>query len=362
MTAPEQWLWRLMPGLSGMSRAERWRRLILVVEAYIDDSGSGDPPVFLLAGFVARAEQWAEFSERWLEALRGPPKLEYFKMKEAAALEGQFKGWKEEGRDARVVRLIDIIKDHVLVAVSSAVFHRDYSEVISDKLSKETDPPYWLIYHSVMELVYRWELANGIREKVNFIFDEQFKQSDMVQASWSVYYEQSPPHFKELFGDRPVHKNDKCTFPLQAADLLAWHIRRDYYEHNKGNTFSSPTMDSLRSMNGVRDLWTKTRLQEVVFQIHNLNAQLGKVTPHQYRDMIRQMPESVSRINLDVIGKTNSNACGLISPFPAIGTKRFLLVDSCPFSRSPHLHRRRGNACVLQEQASAQLSDSEPRQ
>ncbi len=100
-------------------------------------------------------------------------------MKEAAALEGQFAGWTTEDRDARLARLIVIINDHVLTAVSSVVFQHDYSEVISDKLSKETDAPYWLIYHGIMELVYRWELANGIREKVNFIFDEQFKQSDL---------------------------------------------------------------------------------------------------------------------------------------------------------------------------------------
>ncbi len=79
----------------------------------------------------------------------------------------------------------------------------------------------------------------------------------MVQASWSVYYEQSPPHFKELFGDRPVHKNDTSVLPLQAADLLAWHIRRDYYEIEKGNIFSSPTIDALHSLNGVHHRWTK---------------------------------------------------------------------------------------------------------
>lgn len=362
MSAPENWLWQLLPGLSGLARPERRRRLILVLETYSDDSGSGDPPVYLLAGFVARAEQWGELSERWVEALRGPPKLDYFKMKEAAALEYQFKGWRERDRDHRLEKLVGIIKDHVLVAVSVAVYHRDYSEVISDKLSKETDAPYWLIYHAIMELVYRWEIASHIREKVNFIFDEQFKQSDMVQASWSTYYDQSPPEFKELFGERPVHKSDIDTWPLQAADMLAWHIRRDYYERGLGNTFTSPTMEALNSIRGVHDLWTKQRLQEVVFGIHKLNIELGRVTPHQYRDMKKRLSDSISQINLGIIGNTPINACGLIGPYPAIGTKRFLLVDSCPLSRSPHLHRRSGNKCLLQEQASALHGGSDTEQ
>jgi len=357
MIASEEWLWRLMPGLSGLSRTERRRRLILALEAYIDDSGSGDPPVFLLAGFVARAERWAELSERWDEALRGPPRLEYFKMKEAAALEGQFKGWRGNDRDGLLAKLVKIIKDHVLVAVSSVVYHQDYREVISDKISKETDAPYWLMYHSIIETTYRWELANGLKEKVSFIFDEQFKQSDIVQGAWSVYYEQAPEEYKELFGDRPVHKKDTDVLPLQAADLLAWHIRREYYELGKGSQLNTPVMDAIRDIQGAHDRWTKDRLQEMVLGIHRLNSQLGKVTPHQHRDMIKRLPIGISQINLRIIGNTPTNSCGMIVPYPAIGTKRFLLVDSCQFFRSPHLHRRSGNKCLLQEQASAPPAD-----
>jgi hypothetical protein len=345
-----------------VTQITRRRRLILVMEAYIDDSGKGDPPVFLLAGFLSHPEQWGDFSEKWVDALRRPPKLDYFKMSEAAALEGQFQGWSEEGRDARLAKLVSIVKDHVLVGVSSVVYHRDYNEIIRDKLSKETDNPYWLMYHAIMEITYRWEIENGIKEKVSFTFDEQFKQSDIVQGAWSIYYDQAPPPFKELFGERPVHKNDVDTWPLQAADMLAWHIRRSYYELELGNIFTSPTMEVLRSIKGAHDLWTRDRLQEMVFGIDRLNVDLGRVTPHQYRDMKSRLPDTISRINLNHIGNIPSNACGLVAPFPAIGTRRFLLVDSCPFSHNPHLHRRFGNKCLLQEQASASGAGSGTQQ
>lgn len=362
MGAAERLLGHLLPSLSGLPRAVRLRRLIVVLESYVDDSGSGDPPVYLLAGFVARGERWLEFLERWSEALDGPPKLNYFKMSEAAALEGQFKGWTEEEREDRLSRLVNIIKDHVLLGMSSVVYHRDYNDVIRDKISPEVDSPYWLMYHAIMEIVYRWEIHNGITEKVNFIFDEQFKQSDIVQASWTVYYEQSPPELKKLFGERPTHKRDIDTYPLQAADMLAWHIRRAYYEHERGNEFISPTMEVLRTIEHMDRLWTRERLQEFIVRIHAMNIQPKKVTSHQYRDMIANLPISASRINLDIIGKTPSNATGLLAPFLAIGTKRFLLVDSCPFSHNPHLHRRRGNSCLLQEQASVPLAGSDTLQ
>ncbi len=333
-----------------------------MMEAYVDDSGTGDPPVFLLAGFVGRAERWAEFSERWIETLWEPPRLKYFKMKEAAALEGQFKGWSELDRDKRLATLVNIIKDYVLVGVSSIVFHRDYAEIIRDKLTKETDSPYWLMYHSIMDTVCRWQIANGLRERINFIFDEQFKQSDIVQATWGVFYEQMPDEYKKFLGGHPIHKSDTDACPLQAADMLAWHIRRDYYELDRGITFTSPTMEALRLIPGAHDRWTRERLQGILLGIRRLNTQSGRATPHEYRDMIKRLPDDISKTNLEIVGNTPSNASALVVPYPAIGTKRFLLVDSCPVSRSPHLHRRAGNKCVLREPASVRPSGSAPPQ
>jgi hypothetical protein len=155
----DKWLWRLLPGLSGLLDEERRRRLLLVMESYIDDSGSGDPPVFLLAGFVARAEEWAILSQRWSEAVHKRAGLEYFKMKEAQALNEQFDGWSARRRNALLSELANIVKDHVLVSVASVVYQRDYGAIIQGNLSKELDDLYWLMYHSTMNLVFQWELS-----------------------------------------------------------------------------------------------------------------------------------------------------------------------------------------------------------
>src|SRR6266851_757494 len=83
--------------VSGLPSDKCKRRLLMPFQAYIDDSGSEpQSPVFVLGGFIAPHEKWASFSEEWQAALDQDPKLEYFKMTEAAHLGGQFsrrRGW-----------------------------------------------------------------------------------------------------------------------------------------------------------------------------------------------------------------------------------------------------------------------------
>jgi hypothetical protein len=36
-----------------------------MLQAYIDESGTGDPTALILAGYVARADTWKKFSQEW---------------------------------------------------------------------------------------------------------------------------------------------------------------------------------------------------------------------------------------------------------------------------------------------------------
>jgi hypothetical protein len=77
VSALDEALWQLLPSLSGLSGDERDNKLLLVMQAYVDDSV--EPPAFVLAGFVARAAQWGRFTIAWEKALDKPPKLDISK-------------------------------------------------------------------------------------------------------------------------------------------------------------------------------------------------------------------------------------------------------------------------------------------
>jgi hypothetical protein len=115
------------------------------MQAYIDDSKG--PPVFVLAGFIARTDQWSALTARWHDALDLPPRLKYFKMHEAHTCTGEFTGWKQTDRDVRLASLAGIIKDHVVAGVSSVVRQDDYDEIMAGRIAKPLDYPYWLMYY-----------------------------------------------------------------------------------------------------------------------------------------------------------------------------------------------------------------------
>jgi hypothetical protein len=73
-----------------------------------------------------------------------------------------------------------------------------------------------------------------INEPVDFIFDEQLYKSDVVQSAYSIFLRDAPDQYRALIGARPRHKNDKRCLPLQAADMLAWHIRREQADQETG--------------------------------------------------------------------------------------------------------------------------------
>ena len=87
----------------------------MVLQAYIDDSF--DDRYFVLAGYIAAAEQWAQFSQEWEKMLEPFGILDsdgtyQFKMQEMA---------KTAERMSRVNGFRDIITRHTIGSVASVV-------------------------------------------------------------------------------------------------------------------------------------------------------------------------------------------------------------------------------------------------
>jgi hypothetical protein len=213
--------------------------MVLAFETYIDDSGSEpSSPIFVLGGFVASVEQWAAFSNAWRAALDEAPKLEYFKMSEAASLgaHGQFarkRGWNETKRDKRVALLTDIIKTHAALRVHASIKNSDFNEYLRSlpafSRSLTTDHPYVFLAQQLILWTAMYQDQLGVEEPCNFIFDEQLGVSVEMAEMWPVFSallkSRAKSDLPKFIGSQPIFRNDKSFLPLQAADLYAWHMR-----------------------------------------------------------------------------------------------------------------------------------------
>ena len=226
-------------------------RFVLVLEAYADDSGNDrNSQVFVLAGFVAKADPgWLRFEKEWRFALQKPPAVKYFKMRECHALRGQFDGWDPTERDQRLAELVGIIKRTATASIFALVPRADFFAAMPKLDVRFTKSPYAVVYYALIWATLQSMKSSEITEPVDFIFDEQLRLSDDVQALYGYFkrrlmYGDLAP----LLGARPIHGSDEKFLPLQAADLLAWHIRRWYDADANGEKFETPALLELRKI------------------------------------------------------------------------------------------------------------------
>lgn len=189
-------------------------------QAHVDGSGSGDPNLLVVAGYIAPAEVWLDFSAKWQEQL-DHARMPYFKMSDMSH-RMEVAAW--------FCRLIEESK--ITAAISCAIR--------TDQLKKALDEykypveiigldkiknPYYFGFKAITDIVAQHQGQLGIDEPVDFVFDDQSESED-VRDIWNLIKLSSAPEYRKNMGDEPVHKSDINIKPLQAADLWAWWVRK----------------------------------------------------------------------------------------------------------------------------------------
>jgi hypothetical protein len=204
----------------GLPKHNREKRLFLMLAAYVDDSGSeGSGPVFVLAGYVSDTNRWKRFSDQWQMALDIPPRLEIVKIQHAFRPE---EGWARLNKtqiDERLKRFASIIHKHVDFGVVVFSSWDDIRRVKRDLFGSERVkfPWYNMLFHGVMATVVAHLQVHKIKDKVDFIFDEQGILGKIANAQFDEIFKTLPVEMQQSIGGRPIHRSDKEILPLQAA-------------------------------------------------------------------------------------------------------------------------------------------------
>ena len=245
-----------------------------MLRAYIDDSKHIRQPgiaggVYTLCGYVGEASKWEAFADDWDKALREPPRpLEYLKTVQANGLndpESMFYGWTPQERDDKLLSLAQAVNRHALVSIQAAVRPEHYQEIFGS--ITEMRPYQFLFYNVCAELVKLLERRWGIKDKIDIYFDRQTDESeDKLRASFREFIADSPADLRERFGGVPEFKDDRDITPLQAADLMAWHFRRNIWETDRGNRdgLASPAWTELLNLPRLTGIWGPEKLKEFV--------------------------------------------------------------------------------------------------
>ncbi len=232
-----------------------------MLECFADDSGSDNQgPVFVLAGYVSTEDRWTQFCEEWVSVLNsGPKPLAYFKMVEANSKKGEFLAWKDVDRDSKLIELSEIIQRYALFDIRCVLRWKDYEEVQKCYPQYQVSP-YELLFHQVMIRATLHLHRLHSNDLIKFYFDDQNKIGDQVLNGYSRQMSTLPEMLLRYVAGPPNFKDEKRIMPLQAADLLAWQVRRSICEMEKSCTINVDT-----------ERQALPRLDKVSSELHNFD-------------------------------------------------------------------------------------------
>lgn len=195
----------------------------MAIQAYIDDSLT-DNEVLVLAGYIAHFEEWEKFSIRWQELLDMSPRWLGFKMSDIASSKDELR-WERAGWFYRP------IEDHALAFVACAVEIGPLRQIVRElDLPTKMNNPYIFGLKAIVDATAQYQHELGIHEKVDFIFDDRGEEA-MVREGFDYYKASLDENMQKLVGAKPRFESDLEFLPLQAADMLAWHVRKHWLTH-----------------------------------------------------------------------------------------------------------------------------------
>jgi hypothetical protein len=144
-----------------------------------------------------------------------------------------------------------VIRKHQLIALSLGIDSRAFKNILREPKGIMKNPDVLAYVHIVTWLLHSAAIKQP-PEMIELIFHRgTLSRENHIQGSYNAMMEVLPKDMTAVLLDRPRFENDEHFLALQAADLLAWHSRRDYEEqilHDK--RWQSRVWDELRTIQG----------------------------------------------------------------------------------------------------------------
>ena len=205
------------------------RERLIMVFAYIDDTGTHDATGQLAGsevagavGYVSRMNRWAKLDWTWRHTL---PRhgVKVFHAVDLRWRRGEFAGWSDDQEAALISDLTAITNRHVMFGVGGLLLTREYM-ALAQWFRDEIKDPYFIGLHNLFNEILKGPCANEIRgETVNFIFDQQNR---LEAGTLEMFEGLRARKASGIFGTITFGDKEKIV-PLQCADLLAYNVRAE---------------------------------------------------------------------------------------------------------------------------------------
>jgi len=192
-----------------------------------------------MAGFISTADNWALFSDAWMAELRSGKPINYLKMREANSRDGEFQGWTQAEVSEKLARLKQVIDYFEPVSFHNSMSRSADWKAFSAIAPRGLGNAHFSCTFGIVSSICRFIASQKHPNKIEFIFDTQAEIEDEVDLFFDYMAEGIPAEARALIARKLRYEDDKMFAPLQAADMLAWHLRRRHEDHGSWmNEFS----------------------------------------------------------------------------------------------------------------------------
>jgi len=247
-----------------------------MMQVYIDDSGKSDQsPVLVLAGYLASDERWQLFDARWntILALHG---MTNFHAVDVWRL-GYSSGVKSPlVRSSVFVQLLNCITQHVEHAFAVSIPLESHEHWFASKQFPEYPElrVYNMAFYGLLTQIHQHMFKRHFDKSLEIMFDEQGGESAArILGGMEEFAGLAAGGFPNLKVATPKFMSDNGCPGLQAADMLAWLLRRDalnaYRQIDRHETAEALMLGEALSMPHSIKIWTDDDLRRAADDVLN---------------------------------------------------------------------------------------------
>jgi len=203
---------KLLSLILGFPRPKMEKRWILMLQAFVDESGNGAPDYFVMAGYVSTTEKWLTFINDWQRLLdlndhphRPMTRLKMSKMTHDRGLR-------------RAEMFYRVIEENVISAFSVTIDVAGMRKALNEfkwpdwvvereKLSN----PYYFAFQAVADGLAQVQGYFKMLEPVDFVFDDATTKVPCIEG-WDLIKTNSSPDVARYLGDTPYLGEKKIYF------------------------------------------------------------------------------------------------------------------------------------------------------
>jgi hypothetical protein len=227
--------------------------LIVQQQLILDEAGmgqTGPDEAFIFAGYLGTVRAWESFMHKWVPLLKHPRPLSA----------GGFKNLvrrKRRNKD-RLRGFVSVIKECRLHRVSVTIPRIAYENAIlvelpqwerrgldADAIKLIRNEYFFGFWAVAMHVLLPMSWTND-QLRLEIIYDLNVQEVEKLKQGYRDF-QLTVPEERFLKGE-PHGETDDDFMPLLAADMIAWHIHRDYVETQLGRIYQDPIWNELKAL------------------------------------------------------------------------------------------------------------------